>query len=116
MRYVQISLMILTLVVIGIFSFGKLEQAEVRIIELAVRLESFYLMQSEHRKEHKVFFDPRVEPFRSNLSWLDEYKCEIGVTQDAFAITVGVDFDEDGKKGVWQMNHRTRIIHLLVED
>ena len=116
MRYVQISLMILTLIVIGIFSFGKLEQAEVRIIELAVRLESFYLMQSEHRKEHKVFFDPRVEPFRSNLSWLDEYKCEIGVTQDAFTITVGVDFDEDGKKGVWQMNHRTAIIHQLVGD
>ena len=116
MRYVQIALMILTLMVIGIFSFGKLEQAEVRIIELAVRLESFYLMQSEHRKEHKVFFDPRVEPFRSNLSWLDEYKCEIGVTQDAFAITVGVDFDEDGKKGVWQMNHRTAIIHQLVGD
>ena len=116
MRYLQILGALLILGVIGIIQFSRLKPDEAGEIELTARLEAFYLMQTEYRREHQVFFNPRAEPYRSQLSWLEECDCEVRWSHEGFSVVARADFDGDGISGVWYIGHESPEIEKLAAD
>ena len=116
MRYLQIAGVLLILAAIGIIHFSHLKPEKVDEIELTARLEAFHLMQAEYRKEHKEFFDPRAEPFRSQLSWLRECDCEVNWSPEAFTVIARADFDADGSSGAWRIGNESPEVEKLAAD
>ena len=92
MRYLQIAGALLAFAAIVMFHFSHLKPEEVDEIELAASLEAFHLMQAEYRREHQEFFNPRAEPYRSQLSWRQECDCEVHWSPEGFSVTVRADF------------------------
>ena len=116
MRYLQTVGALLVLAAIAMFHFSHLKPEEVDEIELAARLEAFHLMQAEYRREHQVFFNPRAEPYRSQLSWLQECDCEVHWSPEEFSVTVRADFDSDGVSGVWRIGNGSPEVEKLAAD
>ena len=116
MRYLQIAGALLVLAAIGIIHFSRLKPEEVDEIELTARLEAFHLMQAEFRREHREFFNPRAEPFRSQLSWLRECDCEVHWSPEAYSVIARSDYDGDGVSGVWRVGNESPEVEKLAAD
>ena len=116
MRYLEIGGALLILAVTGIIHVSRLQPEEVDEIELTARLEALHLMQAVYRNEHQEFFNPEAEPYRSQLSWLQECHCEVHWSPETFSVVARADFDGDGNQGVWRIRNESPGVEKLAGD
>ena len=116
LRYLEIGLIVLLLVVLGIVTFSRLSTEEKAVIELEASLEQLYHMEADYFARHKRYFDPQADDYRDYLPWLEDCACEVRFGTTAWSVIARADIDGDGEVGAWRIDESGGLVERLVED
>lgn len=114
--FVEITLIVAILVVVGIVRFSNLTPAQQRDVEICAGLEQLYHLEADHFLKHRRYFDPSAPAYRAYLKWMDEYACEVRSEGTGFSVVLRADLDGDGQVGVWRVDETSPEVRRLVDD